>query len=199
VNVVSGVPSRPLQYAKAIRESDLLSGTSAVWWAVATYANNRTGIAYPTVTTLAKATGLSEPTVSRHTRLAEAKGYLLKDRRMDSSIKYTITVPKADELPGTSEPDDLTTGGVGHPSRPAGATREGPPRGSRKAARHPWTVALPASRKSFPGTRKYRSLTTLAFDPRENYLNGTTPPDRAARAELSVMTLALRARSPGRL
>lgn len=115
MNVVPGVPSRPLQYAKAIRESDLLSGTRAVCWAVATYANNRTGIAYPTVATLAKATGLSEPTVSRHTRLAEAKGYLRKDRRRDSSVIYTITVPTVtitvpivEEPPNTPITDTLS-------------------------------------------------------------------------------------------
>lgn len=96
---VPGVPSRPLQYSQAIRESDLPTGVRAVCWAIATYANNYTGIAYASVATLARATGLSEPIVSRHTRVAEAKGYLRKDRQYNSSIRYTITVPVVEESP----------------------------------------------------------------------------------------------------
>ncbi|BCW72413.1 helix-turn-helix domain-containing protein [Arthrobacter sp. NicSoilB8] len=89
--------SRPLQYSKAIRESDLPTGVRAVCWALATYANNNTGIAYLTVATLAKATGFSEATVSTHTGVAEAEGYLRKDRQYNRSIIYTITVPIVEE------------------------------------------------------------------------------------------------------
>ena len=108
MSVVPSQPSRPLQYAKAIRESDLPPGARATCWALATYANNRTGTAYPTVATLALATGFSEPTVSKHTRMAETMGYLRKDRRRDSSIIYTITVPIVEE-----PPDAPITGTVG--------------------------------------------------------------------------------------
>ncbi|SKB44241.1 Helix-turn-helix domain-containing protein [Arthrobacter sp. 49Tsu3.1M3] len=101
MTTVPSTPSRPLQYSKAIRESDLPTGVRAVCWALATYANNNTGIAYPTVATLAEATGISAPYVSKHTGFAEAKGYLRKDRRKDSSIIYTITVPIVEEPPTT--------------------------------------------------------------------------------------------------
>lgn len=108
MSVVPNQPSRPLQYSKAIRESDLPTGVRAVCWALATYANNKTGIAYPTVATLAIATGISEPYISKHTGVAEAKGYLRKDRQHNSSIIYTITVPVVEEPPNTQIADTLT-------------------------------------------------------------------------------------------
>lgn len=103
---VAGVPSRPLQYAKSIAQSDLPAGTRATCWAIATFANNGTGRAFPTVRTIAGATGLSEPVVSKHTAFAESKGYLHKERRHNGSIIYTITVPlvadtESGESPGT--------------------------------------------------------------------------------------------------
>ncbi|AOT03279.1 helix-turn-helix domain-containing protein [Arthrobacter sp. U41] len=105
MSFVPGEPSRPLQYSKAIRESDLPTGVRAVCWAMATYANNNTGVAYATVATLAKATGLSEPIVSKHTRVAEARGYLRKDRQYNSSIRYTITIPVVEESPSVQIAD----------------------------------------------------------------------------------------------
>jgi hypothetical protein len=82
-----------LQYAKAIRESNLPSGVRATCWAIATFANNKTGKAFPTVEQIATAVGLSAETVSKHTRLAEAAGYLRKVRTFNSSIDYYISVP----------------------------------------------------------------------------------------------------------
>lgn len=93
---MSGVPSqpsRPLQYAKAIARSGLPSGVKATCWAIATFANNNTGRAYPTVKKIAEAVGLSAETVSKHTARAEAEGYLRKERKYNSSIDYYITVP----------------------------------------------------------------------------------------------------------
>ncbi|SLK00966.1 Helix-turn-helix domain-containing protein [Arthrobacter sp. P2b] len=93
MSVVPSQPSRPLQYGVAIRESNLPSGVKATCWAIATFANNKTGLAYLTVKTIARAVGLTEATVSKHTGLAEARGYLRKERKFNSSIDYYITVP----------------------------------------------------------------------------------------------------------
>lgn len=93
MSVVPSRPSRALQYGKAIRESDLPAGTKATCWALATFANNDTGKAWPSVKKLAKAVGLSEAVVSKHTGTAESKGYLHKQRRTNTSIMYTLTVP----------------------------------------------------------------------------------------------------------
>lgn len=93
MSAVPSTPSRPLQYAKAIAHSDMPSGVKATCWAIATFADNTTGRAYPTVKKIAKAVGLSEETVSKHTGRAEAEGYLRKDRKFNSSIDYYITVP----------------------------------------------------------------------------------------------------------
>ncbi|WP_426301891.1 helix-turn-helix domain-containing protein [Arthrobacter sp. R-11] len=100
---IPGTPSRPLQYLRAVRESDLPTGTRAVCWALASFANNNTGKAYPTVKTLAKATGMKEGTVSRHTGLAQEKGYLHKERHFNGPITYTITVPITEEKTGDTD------------------------------------------------------------------------------------------------
>jgi hypothetical protein len=88
-----GIPSRPLQYARAIARSGLPTGARATCWAIGSFANNTTGRAFPTVRAIAKATGLSEPVVSKHTAIAESHGFLHKERRYNGSIIYTITVP----------------------------------------------------------------------------------------------------------
>lgn len=93
MNTVKSAPSRPLQYLKAIAGSGLPTGTRATCWAIASFADNVSGEAWPTVKTLAEATGLSEAVVSKHTGTAESKGYLRKRRRTNTSIMYTITVP----------------------------------------------------------------------------------------------------------
>ncbi|NYD78437.1 helix-turn-helix domain-containing protein [Arthrobacter cupressi] len=93
MNEIWGRPARPLQYAKAIANSDLPSGVRATCWALATFADNETGLAWPSVKKLSEAAGLSRAVVSKHTTLAEAKGYLRKDRRYNGSIFYTITIP----------------------------------------------------------------------------------------------------------
>lgn len=90
---VPGVPSRPLQYLKAIANADLPAGTRATGWAVAGFAENDTGDAFSSVARLAKATELSKDTISRHTKRAESAGYLLKHIRRNNSILYTITIP----------------------------------------------------------------------------------------------------------
>lgn len=99
MSVVPSKPSRPLQYGLAIRESTLPSGVKATCWALATFADNNTGEAWPAVKKLAKAVGLSEAVVSKHTGTAEAKGYLRKRRRTNNSIMYTITVPTGEGAP----------------------------------------------------------------------------------------------------
>lgn len=90
---VAGQASRPLQYGVAIRKSGMPSGVKATCWAIATFANNTTGRAYPTRKRIAEAVGLSEETVSKHTAFAEARGYLRKDRKFNSSVDYYITIP----------------------------------------------------------------------------------------------------------
>lgn len=95
-------PSRPLQYMKAIAQSSLPSGTRATCWAIASFADNTSGQAYPSVRALAKATGLSGPVVSQHTAKAEAAGFLHKERRLNNSIIYTITVPVSDHPQNTA-------------------------------------------------------------------------------------------------
>jgi hypothetical protein len=95
---VPGVPCQPLQYLTAIAKSDLPPGTRATCWALASFANNVTGEAFPTVATLAKATGLTKATVSKHTVRAEAAGYLQKHIRRNSSILYTITIPITEDM-----------------------------------------------------------------------------------------------------
>lgn len=95
---VPGVPSRPLQYLKAIANSNLPAGTRATCWAIASFADNDTGEAFPTVATLGKATNLSKDTVSKHTKRAEAAGYLHKRVRRNNSIVYTITVPVSEDM-----------------------------------------------------------------------------------------------------
>ncbi|WP_374206951.1 helix-turn-helix domain-containing protein [Paenarthrobacter sp. TYUT067] len=93
---IRGIPSRPLQYATAISNSDLPTTTRTVCWAIASFANNTTGRAIPSLRALSKATGLSKATISRHTILAESRGYLLKQQRFDNSMAYVIATPVAD-------------------------------------------------------------------------------------------------------
>lgn len=107
MNAVPSRPSRPLQYAKAIAESGLPSGVRATCWALATFADNDTGKAWPSVKRLAKATGLSEARVSKHTGTAESKGYLRKVRRTNTSIIYTITVPAVDDADTHNPAEDV--------------------------------------------------------------------------------------------
>lgn len=97
-------PSRPLQYMKAIAQSNLPTGTRATCWAIASFADNTSGKAYPSVRALAKATGLSGPIVSQHTARAEAAGFLHKERRLNNSIVYTITTPISDNAHGVAVP-----------------------------------------------------------------------------------------------
>lgn len=87
------VQSRPLQYLKAVALADLPSGTKTTCWAIASFADNDTGKAFPSVRALAEATGLSGPIVSQHTKRAEEAGFLRKERRHNNSIVYTITTP----------------------------------------------------------------------------------------------------------
>lgn len=54
-STILSTPSRPLQYNKAIAESDLVRGVRATCWDLATFADN-TGKAWPSVKRLAKAT-----------------------------------------------------------------------------------------------------------------------------------------------
>ncbi|WP_458107684.1 helix-turn-helix domain-containing protein [Arthrobacter sp. R3-55] len=91
--------SRPLQYLKAVANSRLPTGARAVCWALASFADNTDGTAWPSLATLAKATGLSKPVISRHTVRAEAAGYLLKTVRKNNSIIYTITEPCSEAPP----------------------------------------------------------------------------------------------------
>lgn len=93
---IRGIPSRPLQYARAISNSDLPTTTRTVCWAIASFANNNTGKAFPSLRALSKATGLSKATISKHTILAESEGYLLKHQRFNNSIWYVITTPPSD-------------------------------------------------------------------------------------------------------
>ncbi len=114
MSVVPSQPSRPLQYGVAIRESNLPSGVKATCWAIATFANNKTGKAYVGVKKIARAASLTEATVSKHTGFAEAKGYLRKHRRFNSSVDYYITVPApngevAPSLPITSAAEEAPT------------------------------------------------------------------------------------------
>ncbi|MDR6413501.1 helix-turn-helix domain-containing protein [Pseudarthrobacter sulfonivorans] len=90
--------AQPLQYANAIAKSGLPSGVRATCWALATFADNYTGEAWPSVKTLAEAVGLSEAVVSKHTGTAESRGYLRKVRRTNTSILYTITVPTGEDV-----------------------------------------------------------------------------------------------------
>lgn len=96
---VVGSPSRPLQYFKAIANAGLPTGTKATCWAIATFADNDTGRAYPSLKALAVASGLTPAVLSKHTARAEEAGYLKKERRHNSSIVYTITVPEVAALP----------------------------------------------------------------------------------------------------
>lgn len=90
---VVGAASRPLQYLRAVAQSDLATGTKATCWAIASYADNDTGRAHPSLKALAGASGLSQAVLSKHTARAEEAGYLRKERRQNNSIIYTITVP----------------------------------------------------------------------------------------------------------
>lgn len=94
---VPGVPSRPLQYIRAIANSGLPTTTRAVCWAIASFANNKTGKAWPSLRALSRATGLSTAIISKHTILAESRGYLHKQQRFNNSITYVITTPMPDE------------------------------------------------------------------------------------------------------
>lgn len=69
------------------------TGARAVCWALATFAKNETGEAFPSLKKLARATDLTPAVISKHTALAEEKGYLHKKRRFNGSILYTITIP----------------------------------------------------------------------------------------------------------
>lgn len=95
---VPGVPARPLQYLKAIANSNLPTGTRATCWAIASFADNDSGEAFPSVARLAQATGLSKDTISKHTKRAEEAGYLHKRSRRNNSIIYTITIPVTDDM-----------------------------------------------------------------------------------------------------
>lgn len=87
------VPSRPLQYARAISNSDLPTTTRTVCRAIASFANNTTGKAVPSLRALSKATGLTKATISKHTILAETEGYLIKHQRFNNSMWYVISTP----------------------------------------------------------------------------------------------------------
>jgi hypothetical protein len=91
-----------LQYSRAIRDSDLPTGTRATCWALAAFARNRDGKAWPSLKRLSKATGLTPAVLSKHTGLAEERGYLHKERRFNGSIVYTITIPITEETLGAS-------------------------------------------------------------------------------------------------
>jgi hypothetical protein len=103
VSAVPGQWAQPLQYSRAIRDSDLPTGARATCWALATFARNESGRAWPSLKILSKATGLTPAIISKHTGLAEERGYLHKERRFNGSIIYTITIPITGETPGTPE------------------------------------------------------------------------------------------------
>jgi DNA-binding MarR family transcriptional regulator len=107
MTTIAGVPSRPLQYARAIAQSSLPTGTRATCWAIGSFANNDTGRAFPTVRAIAEATGLSQPVVSKHTAIAESRGFLHKERRYNGSIIYTITVPPAGNADVAGSPAEI--------------------------------------------------------------------------------------------
>jgi DNA-binding transcriptional MocR family regulator len=94
---IPSMPERPLQYIKAISNSNLPGTTRAVCWAIASFANNHTGRAFPSLAMLSKATTLSKAVISKHTALAESQGYLHKQKRFNNSLIYFITIPMSDE------------------------------------------------------------------------------------------------------
>lgn len=113
---VPGRAAMPLQYAMEIRKSGMPTGARAVCWALATFAKNETGKAWPGLKALSEATGLTPDTISKHTRLAEEKGYLHKERRFNGSILYTITIPIREDMVTDVDSDsfpDLATSGEG--------------------------------------------------------------------------------------
>jgi hypothetical protein len=114
-----GSPSRPLQYFKAIANAGLPTGTKATCWAIASFADNDTGRAYPSLRVLAAASGLTPAVLSKHTARAEEAGYLKKERRYNNSIVYTITVPSKGGDDGGEAPsmpaDDMVSPSLAAP------------------------------------------------------------------------------------
>lgn len=104
MSIVPSQASRPLQYAKAIARSGLPSGVRATCWALATFADNNTGEAWPSVKKLAEAVGLSEKVVTQHTGTAQSAGYLRKKQRFNGTNVYTITVPTTLDTPTPHSP-----------------------------------------------------------------------------------------------
>lgn len=90
-----GPTSRRRVYEDAVAASDLPPRTKAICLLIAGSATGESARAWPALRRLAEGAGVTPGTVSRHTAIAEKAGYLFKQRRKNSSVLYTLTIPTA--------------------------------------------------------------------------------------------------------
>lgn len=69
-------------WMRQIRDSELPSSTRLVLLTMTTWIDSRTGVCWPSLTTLASGTGLAKSTVTEHLKVAEKKGFITRQRRM---------------------------------------------------------------------------------------------------------------------
>lgn len=77
----------------AIAKSGLPPTVRHVALTLSLYMNERGGSAWPSITTLAEDSGLSQASIKRGTKALERAGYLLCDRDPGRSTHYTATAP----------------------------------------------------------------------------------------------------------
>lgn len=89
-------------WMRSIRDSDLPSSTRLVLLTMVTWIDNTTGTCFPSLATLAQATGLAKSTVTTHLKLAEQAGFILRTQRrtgrQHTSTLYQATMPTAHAL-----------------------------------------------------------------------------------------------------
>ena len=81
-------------WMRQIRDSELPSSTRLVLLTMTTWIDGRTGVCWPSLTTLASGTGLSRSTVTEHLKVAEKKGFITRQRRMRGN-QHTSTFYRA--------------------------------------------------------------------------------------------------------
>ena len=81
-------------WMKSVRDSSLPPVTRLVLLTMVTWIDNRTGLCFPSLQTLAEGTGLAKSTVAVHLRRAEEAGFLRRTQRKRGR-QHTSTLYKA--------------------------------------------------------------------------------------------------------
>jgi DNA-binding MarR family transcriptional regulator len=87
----------PVVWRTALRDrgpDDFTPAMRAILYTLATYADNRTGICYPSQRTIARGAGVASEMVSRSLTIAESKGWIRKIRKPGRvNLEYQLLVP----------------------------------------------------------------------------------------------------------